>query len=264
MEVQTSIVTITPEMAKQFLEKNVGNRNVAVEHVRRLSRMMSDGSFLFNGDAIRIDSDGNVLDGQHRLLACVKSGVPFKTILIVGLPRVVFATIDQQSKRTAANTLYVAGEKSCKDLAATLGWIERYFTGDVISVRSKFNNQQILVLLEKYPGAREALSGLYHTKGLVFRTVAAACNYLFRLKDPELAEVFFEQLLSGVGLVEDSPIYVLREALMRNAIERNKHSQQYIMAIMIKTWNAMRKNEKLKILRFGKVGATHEAFPIVF
>jgi hypothetical protein len=257
------IVVITPEMAKALLEKNIGNRNVSIPHVKSLSRMMSDGSFLFNGDAIRIDTDGIILDGQHRLMACVKSGVPFKTVLATGLPRQVFATIDQQSKRTAANTLFVAGEKNCKDLSATLGWIERYFIGDMITARSRFNNQQVLVLLEKYPEAREALAGLSRTKGLIYRSVAAACNYLFRKKDADLAEQFFEQLLSGAGLDEDSPIYVLREALMKNAIERNKHSQQYIMAIMIKTWNAMRKNERIKFLRFGKVGGTHESFPIV-
>lgn len=67
------VETITPDRAKQLLEMNTRNRNVLHSNLDILTEEIRKGRFVANGDAIRIAKDGTILDGQHRLLACVRA-----------------------------------------------------------------------------------------------------------------------------------------------------------------------------------------------
>ena len=88
------IAEITPAYAAELLKQNTNNRPVRPSHVRFLSEAMQRGEFLFNGDAIRISKDNVILDGQHRLLAVVKSNIALKVVVVRGLESEVFKTID--------------------------------------------------------------------------------------------------------------------------------------------------------------------------
>lgn len=94
-KVEISLQMITPAIAKNLLELNTSNRPCKQDWVDKIAAAMVRGDFEFNGDTVRISSDHVLLDGQHRLLACVKSGVPFWTILVENLDYSVSDTIDQ-------------------------------------------------------------------------------------------------------------------------------------------------------------------------
>jgi hypothetical protein len=74
-------MTVTPDQALKWLEDtNTNNRSVRDIHVQRLASDMKNGKWRgFNGEAIRFDSLGRLVDGQHRLWACTVAGVPFDT-----------------------------------------------------------------------------------------------------------------------------------------------------------------------------------------
>jgi len=261
--ITSGVETITPEIAKELLSRNSGNRSVSDAHVNRLAKQMSNNQFDLNGDAIRITDDGSLIDGQHRLSACVKSGVPFQSLVVRGLPKKAFLTIDQGKRRSHGDTLSALGEKNGKDISSALKIIERYFTAGLPVGRRSFTNSDMVELLDKYPDARSCLGGVSHPKGLFPRSIAIACNYLFRIRDEELASRFFDELISGTRLDEGSPVYILRERLMRNAMSKAKLKPEYIMALMIKAWNALRSGREIKNLRFRENGDGAEFFPIV-
>lgn len=261
--ITSRIETITPEIAKELLSRNSGNRSISDAHVNRLAKQMASGQFELNGDTIRIAEDGTVIDGQHRLYGCVKSGVSFRSFVVRGLPRKAFLTIDQGKRRSHGDTLSALGEKNGKDISSALKIIERYFTAGLPVGRRSFTNSDMVELLDKYPDARNCLGGVSHPKGLFPRSIAIACNYLFRIRDEDLAARFFSELVSGTNLDEDSPIYVLRERLMRNAMSKAKLKPEYIMALMVKSWNALRTGREIKSLRFRENGDNAESFPIV-
>lgn len=78
--------TITPKMAQEYLKCNVANyRSISRQRVMSYSNDMLNGSWQSNGEAIKFDEQGNLLDGQHRLHAIVKAGVPVNMIVIRGL-----------------------------------------------------------------------------------------------------------------------------------------------------------------------------------
>ncbi len=79
-------VYVTPEVAEQMLALNYDKqRRVSERCVLKYMRDLKDGRW--NCDAmppIRISSDGMLVDGQHRLHAVVRSGVPVNMLVWYG------------------------------------------------------------------------------------------------------------------------------------------------------------------------------------
>jgi hypothetical protein len=53
--------------------------------VRDYAQDMIDGWWLLSGKTIILDETGAVLNGQHRLLACIKADRAFETWLVEGV-----------------------------------------------------------------------------------------------------------------------------------------------------------------------------------
>lgn len=123
IEITQSLCTeiITPEIAEEMLTHNYeGNRNVRESYVLQLASVMKAGRYISqNGQTIVFGIDDGVLyDGQHRLLAVVRSGVT----QAFGVARIkdgkeAYKTIDNGTKRTAADFLSVPS----KSIAASVG-----------------------------------------------------------------------------------------------------------------------------------------------
>ena len=94
---------ITPEKAKKILKNNLPyNRKVSVKVVELYARDMEEGRWNeYCPAAIAISSKGYLIDGQHRLLAVVKSGVPIVFTIATGVSENAFEYIDNGKKREA-------------------------------------------------------------------------------------------------------------------------------------------------------------------
>jgi len=104
-----ALVTITPEMAEEMLKKNIGNRKINQANVNRIAADMATGNYRLNGETIKVSSNGEILDGQHRLLAAVKSGMTFRTYIVYNVERESIGTIDMGKGRSVADSLNVMG-----------------------------------------------------------------------------------------------------------------------------------------------------------
>jgi hypothetical protein len=250
---------ITPEIAAKMLERNTINRPMSRIHVAFLKREMTSGKWKFNGDTI-VTNGTRLIDGQHRLRACVESGVSFETLVVEGIEQDVFDTKDIGKRRSKGDTLAVKGEKNTKLLASTLVFVDEYITGP--SMKSKqYTNMDVEALLQKYPDIRPSVTfaSSARKRSAITGTMIAGCHYLFSRKDAELAELFFDALLRGVDLQDDEPVYLLRERLNLNAFSKAKLPQVEIFALMIKAWNATREGRQIKVLRWS--AGQNEDFP---
>ena len=70
-------IKVTPHLASKWLQKNSCNRPLSQNTVYRYADAILSGEWKLNGDTIRFDSNGTLIDGQHRLHACVKAGKSF-------------------------------------------------------------------------------------------------------------------------------------------------------------------------------------------
>ena len=68
---------ITPEMALEILtNKNFKNRPIKKHALKRLTDAIKSGEWIVTNQGISFDPDGNLLDGQHRLHACIEANIP--------------------------------------------------------------------------------------------------------------------------------------------------------------------------------------------
>ena len=75
---EARIELITPKIAEQYLAKNSNNYSRLYKAtVDQYAYEMLNGEWIFNGEAIKFNKSGKLVDGQHRLSAIVKSDVPY-------------------------------------------------------------------------------------------------------------------------------------------------------------------------------------------
>jgi hypothetical protein len=117
---KVTIKKISPKEAEMLLfEHNPYNyRKINFSTVKIYAKDMKDGNWKENGETIKFDFNGNLIDGQHRLQAIVESGITIELIIVEGLDPNVADTIDIGRKRTIeqylkwADKAYTAGATS--------------------------------------------------------------------------------------------------------------------------------------------------------
>lgn len=97
---------ITPENAQKVLDKRNGkNRKMREWWAKILAHSMSTGNWHITTSSIGFDSDGNLVNGQHTLRACVISGKPIKSFVAFNLHPRSFEVIDIGVKRRVQDQL---------------------------------------------------------------------------------------------------------------------------------------------------------------
>ena len=96
---------ITPSLAQAMLSYlHEDQRRIRVGHANGLASHMKAGRF--EGiDTIKLDEDGNVIDGQHRLSAIIESGEPQYIIIVSSVPESIKQYLDQGAKRHEGDRL---------------------------------------------------------------------------------------------------------------------------------------------------------------
>lgn len=120
------VTDVTPDMARRFLVGNVDNRKVRKQAVAEYAASMTAGTYALHHQGIAFDHLGKLLDGQHRLLAIVRSGVTVRMPVARNVPASSYVHIDEHRPRTVADRLKIA-----KPLGETVGFIARLLTGQV-------------------------------------------------------------------------------------------------------------------------------------
>ncbi len=122
---KVSIVLITQELATKWLEeKNTKNRYLSPKRVSNLTLAINAGDFVFNGDTIKFDFNGELMDGQHRLKAIVKAdekavGKGIQIVIVEGLDPEARKYIDTNNKSRSLFDAIVMEGLTCTDTILT-------------------------------------------------------------------------------------------------------------------------------------------------
>jgi len=140
-------ITVTPTIAERYLEHNINNRSIKKGKLEKFAYSLSAGQWVQNGDSIRFDTTGTLIDGQHRLKAVIVSQVPLlNQLVITGLAPEAWRTIDDGTKRTDADLLQRHGVKSASGKAAiskVLMLIERGFSPENKSQKNLITKEEL-------------------------------------------------------------------------------------------------------------------------
>jgi hypothetical protein len=263
--------TITPKTASEYLALNLSNRTLQSSTLNLYTRLMAQGGWMVNGDAIRFNTEGKLSDGQHRLQACVESGIPLTTYVVRGLPVEAQLTIDQQRKRTAGDMLHMRGIINGNRLASIVRMVHRWdlgersmfgFSGGQVMLSAK----EVVDLIDKDSSGlfleasrRTSAHGLIH---MAPPRVTGAMFVLFERADPALAQEFFDHLVSGAGLSEGDPILALRRFWINLASNsRRATSPAVYLMVGVRAWNAYAAGRKLYKMSYKNTAIPEIAIP---
>lgn len=261
-------VTIDPEFAAELLALNINNRRVKTSRVEAYVRDMRAGNWHFDGEPIRVADDGQLLDGQHRLAAIVRSGLAQPAILIEGLEREAQAVMDTGARRSLADALQLQGHKSSAQLGAAIRINYAWDRGSRQFDQIGGTVPELMAYFDDHPELEEASRcGMrIGSAAQMTKSVAALGWRVLSGIEPSDAEFFFERASSDVGHEDDSPILAMRRAFAMNIREKNtaritSATKTWQAAIMFKSWNKYRQGQSARLVRFVPGGATPEKFP---
>lgn len=255
-EVSLPIVEITPELATQWLERNVRNRSLRQHKVDAYTAAMQRGEWRESRDPIEFDENNNLINGQHRLSAIVKSGLTIKNPVRVNVPANDMAVIDTGLSRKASDVLALTGHSNSTGLAAAAKtWYLWQTIPSLTMLRAGsrvVNNELILRVVEDQPDLLHSVEFINKYKNafnLVPPAAMAAVHYEIVLRHgSDKANEFFRELAEGFGLQPGSPILALRNVLIKSSTSVTKRATEERMAWLIhgfNKWHAGDTNVKL-------------------
>lgn len=259
------IVTLTPDAAKSLLEGNQLNRPLNQNHVDRIARQIRTGKWKFNGDTIKIADSGDVLDGQHRLWAIFEAGMPVETIVVHGVPRDAFSTVDTLRRpRNGADILSLNGVAGPRSIAAAaLTWLIRWQKSAIVNYRdpkNKVENSDIEEAYAHHPGIVEAVIRAKQSAGKIYPpSVLGFVYYILANRNQDIADRFLDTLENPSGASIRDPFFRLRANLLD--IKHARRDAVTVIAWCIKAANASKAGEKLERLKWANSGQFKEEFP---
>lgn len=256
---------ITPEFAEELLSRNTHNRHIRDRHVDALSRDMQNGLWKMTGESIKIAKDGTILDGQHRLLAVVDSGVTIESAVTYNLEIDDQVVMDSGRTRTFGDHLKINGELYSHEKAALVRKIILWEQSGLRSGVLEATRQELLdVFLTERDEIEEAcIVAVRMSKAVnVPRSILSLAAYLLYKVDAEDAEFFFARCADGQDLSEGNPIYALRRALQNREYINSTIAAYTIMGLILKAWNAWRDGREVKVLAFRMGGSQAEPMPV--
>lgn len=259
--VTVSIIRITPEVAAEMLRSNNKNRSPNQMTVDRYAKSMTAHEWWMNGEPIIFSDDGELLNGQHRLMACVKSGVAFDALVVRGIATDAFKTMDNVRPRSSADGLGIIGEVNCRALASAVQAIVTFCNrngalehGGQIGV----NRATVLKcqrVLESHPKLRDSVLAMKRCK-LYSSKHAMMLHYLFSVVDAVVADQFAAIMHDGSD-DRFRPFALFRESLIKTGLRSD--NRRVIAAKAIKAFNAELTEARPKLIRW----SAEEPFPVI-
>jgi hypothetical protein len=262
--VKTEVQEITATKAKAYLQNNLQfergvegtNRPISLRKVNEYAIEMLKGEWRLTHQGIAFAVNGELKDGQHRLLALVQAAeegategdkvyppnprIKIKFQVTYGLEENVFDKLDIGLARSAGQILAIAGYTNQSHLAASARLLYLFDNLEFKYWRSvKVTNHQILEVV-RATNIQEYIPVTSQLSPVGFIAASTTVGYYVCERSysdgPHLQ--FIDALKTGANLAQDNPALVLREYMLRSkSASRVRRDSHVHLALYIKSWN---------------------------
>lgn len=209
-------IDLTPELAQLFYSERARNRVINKPHLNRLAEAQKRGEWRLTHQGLAFNRAGKMIDGQHRCLAVIKSGVTIRILATWNVPDDAINVMDVGSARKAHQTLQIDGVANANYIQAwanvarrLLGKKNDPFTTDELR-RYIAENQEAVDWGLRTP--RKGLLKLGYVTGLLVLA--------FPMGPQQIAELA-EKVESGVGLEANDPALGIRRIVLEGKSRRD-------------------------------------------
>jgi len=262
-------LTIDSDLAEAMLERNQDdewkNRPHSEKGLLRYVRNMQRG-WKYTGETIIFSVSGHLLNGQHRLMACIKAGCSFDCLVAFGVPDDAFKFMDTGIARTAAHIFAIEEVPNANQVAAAARLLYGYKQRVTWDGRApEVENDVLLEFYRHHERLQDSLTygrQLYSDIRVPLRW-GTFLHYVCAEKNRNQADKFYDILSTGIGIEsKSSPLFKLRKRLQEDAMSTStKLGDSHLGAFIIKGWNAHRRGDGITLLKWRTEQSANESFP---
>jgi len=259
---KSSWIHVTPEIAALWLKNNFNNRPVSQDTVNAYAREMKRGKWLPVHQGIAFNAKDELTDGQHRLLAIMKSGCTVLMLVTFGMPIKVQGTrmtgmdvVDRGKPRSVADQLKIQHHEKNGSVLAML--VNRLVN---ICTPERMRKLSVGEVLDVHDMLRESIDYVIEHRPRAHGLRQAGVLAAFALVLPlgERVKEMFSQLTSGQNLPEGSPLALLRAFLVSDeAILLTRGNDRALSELVLQTLWLEFHDKKVDTLELGTEGADY-------
>ena len=120
-EADSFIIEITPKQAQYILDNhNADNRKLVKSQVNNIVKSINKDGWLFDGQPLTFNIEGNITEFQHRLHAIVETGVTAKISVTLGVATGCFTKCAPAKPRKAEDEIQRKDKTATQSEASTL------------------------------------------------------------------------------------------------------------------------------------------------
>ncbi len=237
------IETITPERAVQLLENNPSNRRIRQTRVNLYAEAIRNGQWRITGETIKV-GNGKLIDGQHRLWACIEAGVPFDTYIVYGVEDDAMTYIDSGLPRSMSDVIDLGGFDYTTHRAAVarllIGWESGTMQNTNKWALTATRGAILDVVRDRHDEMGNAIRTAFNVHKYVGGQIGPIAAFLVKINeiDPAKATEFTERWVNGDMLAADDPIRALRRWVTSRTITKKRTTTTESLTAMSKAWNA--------------------------
>lgn len=236
-------VDVTPPMAEAWVRKyNLHNRNLRKDDISKYARTMARKAWRQTAEPLKFGVSGNLLDGQHRLLAVVEARVTVRLPIVTGVEDEAQEDMDSGVKRTVGDKLGMGGTKNANNAAGIARMVWDLQTSS--SLRPpRPSDTELLEIAHNEPDlmwvANEVMNDL---PKVLSKTIAGYCFLRMHRVDPAACVEFFERLKTLENLEKGSPIAALARRI--GGLRKYSHKDRVMtVCLVFSAWNSWRAGE---------------------
>lgn len=259
-------VTVTPGKAQMLLAAMPTQRALNAGRVAGFAADIRAGRWMVTHQGVAFNERGELIDGQHRLSACVEADMPIQIMATFNAPQATMSVVDRGKVRVIADDLVMMGlvsghaHSQVAQSAAKVVW---HIDNDrapwtnhtsAEGLNRFFNCDDCVATMTRHPLLADTAGWvLMHRKKGVTPPAGpfAAMLTLTREVNDAKAMKFAEQVIDGEGLVKTDPAHMLRESMHRATsaarINTNTKRQAFLFRYVY-AWNAFWEGRKLEKL----------------
>jgi len=241
--------TAAAEILGSFNDHNRVRRDGAT---LEYAQSIHDKDWEDTGIPVLFDEHGQLVDGQHRLAACVIAKKSITTLIVFGVDFSSYRAIDRGKKRKLSDDLHTDGHAWAPDRAKLISFLYRERTGNLIAKLTAYplnpsQGDALTIDSEDSLGPQidQSLHFVYgygrtwHPRKMISRALTA---YLFiklnAIHQPAACQ-YLHQLITGTipeGAAADNPVTNVRNRLL-DVDTKDKLKAARKLLILIAGWN---------------------------
>lgn len=272
---QYAVETITPQKAREYFNTSQGEgkkfRPISQQFVHSYADTMKRGRWMENGEPIVFDTNGDLTNGCHRMLAVEEAGIPVRFLVVRGVDPEAFTTYDNGRHRTVGQLLCMQGVKNYNLVGSIVIANERLIRSNRLYENNSSNGagnhgggpaSLKRTNDDNYMNYRRDPNG-FNDAGSFTTKLLSRCRILsgqwtgglyYYLTHSggypkEEVEPFFDALFS-IDTSDIPVVNLLRTRITKAALSGQKLKADMLFALIAKTWNAYITGRELKKLAY--------------